>query len=477
MYSHRLSDTVEEEFTLNQVAYLACKRRFVWFCSGIACGKTHTGARDVYKRSIMNPMTNGFIAANTYGQLHSATLPPVFKYFQDKGLDFVVDKAPPASWGITKKFKDYKNIMTVCTGSHIYLRSLDNPEYIRGIEIGWGWIDEVSSSTRAAWDIVTGRLRDPFAKDKQIRVTGTPDGDNWTWQEFKKMYDPDPNVAKFYQMIFMATIENPFLDAEDLESLMTSYDRRTAQQELFGRILTDNEANVYYEYNSENHDRLVAPYDPNKPLIFCWDFNAAKDAPMSCEIAQQHYFTNGQPYVQVLDEVIIYQGSTPKVCKELIKRFGGHKSGVFVYGDATARTRGLSVTGKSDYQQIKEYLDPVFPPCKQGFHDGVVFRVPKINMPEKDRVAAVNSMLCNSRGEVRLFTDPDHCPELIKDWREVKPDQAGYIDKKKPSRTHMSDALGYYIAKEFPVKKNYQDANAEYAMRNGILIPGGLYSH
>ena len=62
-------------------------------------------------------------------------------------------------------------------------------------------------------------------------------------------------------------------------------------------------------------------------------------------------------------------------------------------------------------------------------------------------------MLRNQAGEARLVMNPG-CKELIQDFEKVhwKADPHGDavadIDKSDPQRSHLSDALGYIIAKE-----------------------------
>lgn len=400
------------------------------------------GARYVYRKVIQEPKSIGMICANAYKQLNSATLPPVLEYFRKRGLQFVTNKKPPESWIKDSTFytDDYDGILVTETGAHILLRSLDKYDFIRGVNLGWAWIDEISSSSLEAWNVVIGALRDPNCSEREIRVTGTPYGDNWTWREFKKKWDKDPNIAKDYDMVFMSSRENPFLPKDFLDTMLNSYDRRTALQEVDGRILLDQSSNTYYEYNSSLHERMVVEYDPNRPIMMCWDFNASKDAPMSCVLAQQHNYANGVPFVQVIDEIVIYQGNTPKVCEEFKKRYPNHPGGLYIYGDATARSRGASV-GINDYLMMKSYLEDSY---------NIEFFVPKSNMSETNRIAAVNTMLLNSRGLVRLFVNPT-CVELIKDFMEVKPDSNQKINKRDQARTHTSDALGYYIAREFPI--------------------------
>jgi hypothetical protein len=405
-------------------------------------GKTFIGARWIYKNVVRYPKSRGLICANWYHQLHSATLPPVLTYFRKIGLDFRINKRPPEKWLERTNFEasDYKGILTVETGCHIFLRSLDKPDGIRGIEFGWAWVDEIASSTKEAWDIVVGGLRDKESDELHIRVTGTPYGANWTWEEFKKKWDHDPDVSSEYDIVFMSTRDNSELPEGYLKGLLATYDKRTALQEIDGRILADDESRWYYEWNPDIHKRIAVPYDPNKALITCWDFNSTKESPMSMVVCQKHNFSDGTDFVQVIDEITIPSGNTPMVCQKFIDRYyPKHQAPVYVYGDRTGNT---STTGTTDYKQIEEWLKPKFPALE--------LRTTRSNMTVKARQAAVNGLFCNSYGQVRLFVNPG-CVELCLDLEKVQPDRFGGIDKSDPARSHTSDALGYFIAREFPV--------------------------
>ena len=77
----------------------------------------------------------------------------------------------------------------------------------------------------------------------------------------------------------------------------------------------------------------------------------------------------------------------------------------------------------------------------------------------KDRVNCVNAVLGNQAGERRLQIDPG-CKQLIQDFERVhwKADPNGNaladIDKADPLRSHLSDAVGYLIAREFGMRVN-----------------------
>lgn len=409
--------------------------------NGIVTRNTTVGSYWVYKNVIKYPRSSGIIAANSYAQLHGATIPPILAYFRQIGLDFRINKRPPESWLKRSPLviAEYKGVLTFETGAHVFLRSLDNYDLIRGISCGWIWIDEIASTSKEAWDVTIGCLRDKNCDERHVRVTGTPDGPQWTWEEFKKKWSDDPLEAAQYDIVFMSARENPFLPPDFLDGMLSAYDRRKALQEIDGRILADQASSTYYEYRPDYHKRLVMPYDPNKPIVLCWDFNATKESPLSMEVCQRHEYSDGTPFVQVIDEFIMPGGNTPAVCEMFLAKYKPlHKSKVYVYGDRTGNT---STTGTTDYQQVKERIGSVFE---------LENRVSRSNMAIKQRVGSVNGMLLNTKGQVRLFISPV-CVELLKDLEKVQPGKFDIIDKSDPARTHASDALGYFIGKEFPV--------------------------
>ncbi len=104
----------------------------------------------------------------------------------------------------------------------------------------------------------------------------------------------------------------------------------------------------------------------------------------------------------------------------------------------------------SDWALIREALSAVFP--------SLSFKVPKANPRERVRLNAVNARVRSADGDVRLLVDPDECPHLVDDLEGValKKDGSGEVDKdpnKYRMLTHMSDALGYYVAARWPIRR------------------------
>jgi hypothetical protein len=126
---------------------------------------------------------------------------------------------------------------------------------------------------------------------------------------------------------------------------------------------------------------------------------------------------------------------------------------MYVYGDASGGQHHTSASD-TDWQIIKSCLGR----HNDRYHAG--FRVPRANPRVKDRVNCLNAMLHNHAGERRLLIDPK-CKHLIRDLEQVswKVDPHGNsladLDKSDPMRNHVSDALGYVVVREFPMRPQH----------------------
>jgi hypothetical protein len=187
-------------------------------------------------------------------------------------------------------------------------------------------------------------------------------------------------------------------------------------------------------------------FSPGLPLYWSLDFNMN---PL-CSVLMQ--VSNG--VVVVLDELILPDSNTLSACDEFLSRTekwnAGSKLSVQIYGDSTAEQRHTSAS-RTDWQIIKEFFG------RYRDRYNVTFHVPSSNPPVKDRINCVNARLRNHAGQHRVMVH-EHCKHLIRDFEQVcwKTDPHGNtlveLDKSDPMRTHVSDAVGYYIAREFPMR-------------------------
>jgi hypothetical protein len=396
----------------SQFRFHSLRERLKGFSGPVGSGKSAALCYETLRRSFLNPGRQGMLAAPTFGMLRDASLVSLIGMMEDLEL------------GYDHKRSDGEMHLEG-SDSLVLLRSLDEPERLRGTNLAWFGIDELSYASQEAWQRLEARLRDP----KAARLSGfgvwTPKGHDWIFQKFIK--SPVPGYACVRAQAF----ENTFLltsTPDYYERLQSSYDPKFYAQEVMGEYLNSQADRVYHCFNLAVHS-VKAAYDPHQPLLWALDFNVA---PMSSVVVQK----KGQRLV-VIDEIVLERATTLEACMEFENRYQGHAAMLEIFGDANGHS--THTTGAADYSVLQSHL------TRAGFRN-VWKRVPKANPPVLDRVRKVNALLTNAMGEVGLEIAP-RCKELIKDFEEVmyKPD-SGVIDKlRDPLRTHASDALGYLI--------------------------------
>lgn len=208
--------TVEHrQRTPAQDAFWHSDAKFLAFTGGVGSGKTRAGCVKTLIES-QQAGTLGVVAAPTYPMLRDATL---------RTWLHLARRA-----GVLAAFKHSTMSATLVNGSEVWFRSADEPDRLRGPNIGWFWLDEAAMMEIDVWHIMLGRLREAPGK---AWVTTTPRGGNWIYKIWAK--EPQPG----YELIRSSTRENRFLPADFVHSLEQSYTRRFARQEIEGEFLLD----------------------------------------------------------------------------------------------------------------------------------------------------------------------------------------------------------------------------------------------
>jgi hypothetical protein len=416
-----------------QSAVFECDQRFRVLVAGRRFGKTYLALVELCK------------AASVRGHLAWYVGPT---YEQAKRIAWKPLKEMTRPFWATKPNETDLRIDLVWGGT-ICVRGADNYDSLRGDGLDFLVLDEYASIAREAWDAV---LR-PALADRQGRALfiGTPRGFN----HFHELFEgaearPDWEAFQF------TTAEGGNVPAEELVSAAHYLDERTYRQEFEASFVNLGIGRVYYSFERETHVGKLR-FDRRVALSWALDFNMN---PL-CSVLAQVY--GGR--VHVLEELILPDSNTLAACEQLLSRTEKWRTGgrttITVYGDATGQQRQTSAS-RTDWQIIKDFFG--------RYHDrfNVSFRVPSANPPVKDRTNCVNALLRNHAGQHRLMID-QNCKELIKDFEQVcwKADPHGNslaeLDKSDPMRTHVSDALGYLIAREFPM-------HAQMGERSGPMV-------
>ena len=456
-----------------QYRFLRSRAQFAGLFGGIGSGKSHVGCFWALVKALRNPRCLGLIGANSYRQLKDATL---------RTFEMLLRRH-----GIAYDFRATDMAFRLANGAEILCRSLDSYDFLRGVELGWFYLDELRDTRFEAWQVVKGRLRSPNVDAREGRVTTSPNGYDWIYEEFIcKPRDPETAAAYAnHEAFFARTADNKHLPPDYVAALLASYDPLLAAQELDGQFLNVAQGRLYPLFDRATHLDPTIELDPRLPICLALDFNVT---PMTAVIAQieEGPEAGGQrgeamprtqsapasfprpsglwprPSLRVIDELWLLHSSTAAMCEafaewlrerceargQRVEAKGQSRTAVpsplaplasgplLIYGDAAGMAR--STVGKSDYAIIED----VFPEA--------VLCVGNANPGRRDRYNAVNAALRDAHGAIRLRIHP-RCRHLIEDLERTlyQPD-SNEPDTRDPLRGHISDALGYLIERVMP---------------------------
>jgi hypothetical protein len=402
-----------------QIAFEFSKERFNVVAAGRRSGKTERAKRR-FVRKCLSRRKNGaayyLIGAPTYGQVKRI-------YWKDIKL-FIPE------WCIAGRISESELSIPLVTGALIQLVGLDRPARVEGPPVEHVLIDEDADCDPDVWpEHIRPMLADTGGSADRI---GAPEGRNHFFRAFQ-----DGGIVPGWASFHWKSDE--ILPAAEIEAAKRDLDELTYKQEYEADFVTFSGL-AYHSFVRERHATIRLPYKELEELIFAFDFNVA---PGVAAVGQEH-----DRYTDWISEVHIPRNSnTILVCDKLIEKFGNHKGRVRCYGDATGGAKGSAKVQGSDWDLIKGRLRPVF-------GDRLIVDVPNENPRERSRINAVNSRLKSMSDEIHMRVDPVSCPNIVRDFESVSTIEgsAGVIDKSDSTITHLSDAIGYYVVRKFPVR-------------------------
>jgi len=306
-------------------------------------------------------------------------------------------------------------------GSELWVVGLDKPQRVEGTPWDGGVLDEYANMKPEAWpEHIRPALSDRLG---WCWFIGVPEGLNHyrDLAEYAKTgQDPDWGFYRWGS--------EGILSIDEVQAAKRVLDPKTFRQE-YEASFEGRSGRAYYAYSAEIHEDATVRLDPALPIIVCCDFNVE----LCVWVLAQRRGSD----VFVFDELAVKDTNTVEMGRMLVDRYGNHSPGLIVYGDAAGSAR--STAGKSDYALMYEL----------GLRDQ---RIKRANPQVKDRVNAVNSMLMNTGGRVRLIHGRG-LRVLKRDFECVQwRSERGELDKSNIELTHATDALGYFIEYEFQLK-------------------------
>lgn len=342
-------------------------------------------------------------------------------------------------------------------GGILKVAGLDRPERIEGGQGGFwdgGVIDEFANCKP---NILDAHIRPMMIRGGWLDVTGVPEGRG---NNFYTVYDQalrdktGESVAHHWRT---SEVLHLYLGieaaAKEIAYAMSTMDRLLYRQE-YDADFVSYEGKAYYCFDESKH---VCPlgervrYNPELPIITCWDFNSSPGVLVLCqEQVAPKWLQRKQlcpPRVTaIFDEIYVPKNSnTKRICQKFLEKYGQHKEEVHLYGDPAGGAKTSQQTEGSDWDIAENMLKPFYGKRLKNY-------VARAHPPVRVRVNCVNTRMETADGTIGIIIDNKKCPMTIRDFEQVESDAAGDIIKKKGSPlTHLSDGFGYYIAERFPL--------------------------
>ena len=333
--------------------------------------------------------------------------------------------AIPRKW--IRKINETSLTVTLINGTRIELKGADKPDSLRGVGIHFLVLDEFQDMAEEVWTLV---LRPTLADTGGHAIfIGTPKAYNYLYELYKKGQDPVLQGLNEWMSWQFPTITSPFIPISEIEAAKKDMDEKSFRQEFEASFETMS-GRVYYPFDRAIHIQPVE-FNPKLPIWVGMDFNID---PMSTVIYQPQL--NGELWA--VDEVVLFGSNTEEVCEELEKRFWRHQSQIVMYPDPAGGQR-QHARGETDMDILRE----------KGFKR-IKYR--KKHPMVADRVNAVNRMLKDANGNVRLKINP-RCKHFISALEQTIYKKGTREVDKSGGTEHSADAGGYCIELEFPVRK------------------------
>lgn len=247
------------------------------YIGGLGAGKTYAMlARGIMmsaqpKHGYWGP--RGCFAAINYPVLKDVVLPQFFEMIDGTGLllDYIKSEkkallVPYNEHGVPDRSLVKKNGEGAC---EMLFRSLDQPNWMRGLELSWFGIDEGRHLDGEAWDVLYGRLRQQGYNASGF-VVSTPNGFDWMWTKFH----PESGKRIVDSAWFNApTFDNrAHLPAAYIDSLVATYNGRFLRQELYGEFVGAVDGAVFFEWDISTMGNRNLRFNKDLPLYSFWDF-------------------------------------------------------------------------------------------------------------------------------------------------------------------------------------------------------------
>jgi hypothetical protein len=393
--------------------------RILGATAGYGAGKTWSLCAKAVSLAIANPGITGCVLEPTGPLIRDIWQPDFEAFLETYEIPYTARQSPLPEYLLHLPDGDTK----------VLCRSFENWRRIIGLNLAWVLSDEIDTIdpkiANLAFPKILGRLR--AGKVRQFASVSTPEGFRWMYQTFQS---DDGQKRADRRLVKMRTRDNPHLPDDYIETLEANYDPQLLRAYLEGEFVNLTSGQVYDRFNRVIHVKpchLAVDEDDGilDTIYVGLDFNIGNTNAV-CAVRTQ---SGG---LHVFAEIKTHD--TEAMGQELRRRFGDAK--ILGYPDASGGNRSTN-SSRSDIAILESYA--------------IRNQAPAKNPPIRDRVAAVQALLENGKGQHRLHVDPA-CTGLIGDLEQQSYDDRGEPDKGH-GNDHRPDALGYVVHRLYAVER------------------------
>lgn len=405
-----------------QIKFRDSTKPKVYLSTGFGGGKTYSLCMKGFRLMNLNRVMPGGILCPTLKMYKRDVLPTMKEIIAENNIPYSYNKTD-MQW----YFPDAEAIIYV-------FHSEDEGASIRGPNLAWGLINEVTLVDRMAFLAFIARIRLKKAKLRQLAMSGTPEGFNWNYEYFVEKPRDDTDL------IFGNCEDNTYNADDYIPMLRDSYDPLMQEQYIEGKFVNLTGKRCAYAFDRFKHtDNSITPlYD--YPVLVSIDFNVS---PMAAVLWNRVPYGLRGPNrgkiwdhdLRAFDEIKIESSNTYELAQAL-KEKTSKASQVILYPDPAGASR--STKGSLNVTDI-DILS------QAGFSDIRYNR--KISV--RDSLNATNNMFSKNRIKINAKA----CPNFVADCEQVVFREGVFeMDKSNSKRTHWIDGGKNMISYEFPVR-------------------------
>jgi len=433
-----------------QARFLADRSDIRAVIGGVGSGKSLICADELIERAMRYPHARHYIIGASHPAMKEGTIPTFLSRLDEHGYTYSLNRQD-LSVTITSGPAKGCRIITWTVAN-------DRWQKLKGQMIDSAWLDECQVWDRGqeAYDFIVNRLRPSEEAQRhhanlecRLWLSANPPHttSHWLYRYFVK-----GAKAPLYQATVFDNVLMPQRD-KYVDRLRSQYAPDLFKIEVMGEWGDIGVGVVYSSFArasnvAESFVGVPVEFDPRLPIEWCHDFGVVPRVSLLCQTHKVDAPGYQPEVLVVFDEITQSEGNTADQIAEFVNRYPSDvMSALVLYGDPAGQARN-STTGQSDWSMLAwdERITPYGPTIDRA----------TAPPPIVDRVNGMNAKLCNAKAEVGIVIHP-RCEKSIEDLQSTKyKDGTRVLDHGSPSRgvyrTHWSDALGYLVARKWPLR-------------------------